>query len=236
MPLLDICQSVCDEVGLPRPSAIAASSEQLARQMYSLANAELQALSKNKEWPLLQKQYSFNTVGGTSQYALPADYRKLIGNTVYNMSAYYQLRGSITADEWERTKGLNLGSLSRAKIRIYGSPLMLNMVPTPTGVETVVFEYITKYFAVTEVGATILKYSNDTDTSVVNEELVRMGLKWRIKHAKGLEFGTDLQEYIEAVDADYAAALAAPDISVGRRTLRDAPELTEGYVRDNGFG
>jgi hypothetical protein len=236
MALLDLVQGVCDEVGLPRPSAVAASQDQLARQMFGLAKKELKELSKGNKWPVLTRDYSFPTVAATEAYALPADYCKLVGNTLYNADQFYQLRGSVTAQEWMRTKNLNLGSLSRAKVRVYGSPLMLHIVPTPADVQNVAFEYITDAFAVDSEGTAIATYMADTDTAAISEDLVAMGLKWRIKHAKGLEFGTDLAEYVSAVKREFAAAVSLPAIVIGGKAFVDDPELSQGYIPDTGFG
>jgi hypothetical protein len=235
MALLDVVQRVCDEVGLPRPAAVASSTEQLARQMFSLANAELEELSKRFDWPVLTRGYSFNTVPDTAQYALPADYRKFLSNTLYDSTRYYQMRGSVSSDEWERTKAMNLGALSCAKVRIYGSPLQINVLPTPTSVENVVFEYMTKNFAVNAANAEILRYSADNDVALIDEGLIRMGLKWRIKHAKGLEFSADIAEYEGVVAREFAAALAQPYVPVGYSRHSELP-LTGGYVPEQGFG
>jgi hypothetical protein len=233
--LLDLVQRVCDEVGLPRPVTVASATDQLARQLFSLANAELEELSKRFDWPVLTREYNFPTVAAQAQYALPGDYRKFLANTVYDSSRYYQMRGSLSAGEWQRVKAMNLGALSCARVRIYGNPLKLNILPTPTAVENVVFEYMSKNFAVNGAGAEQLRYSNDSDTSLIDEGLVRIGLKWRIKHAKGLEFTADLAEYEAVVAREFAAAMAQPHIPVGFSRHEDAP-ITSGYVPSQGFG
>lgn len=235
MALLDLVQRVCDEVGLPRPVTVASATDQLARQLYSLANAELEELSKRFDWPSLTREYVFPTVVGEAQYALPGDYRKFLANTIYDSTRFYHMRGSLSADEWQRVKAMNLGSLSCARVRIYGNPLKLNVLPTPTSVESVVFEYLSKNFAVNAAGVEQLRFSNDDDTSLIDEGLIRMGLKWRIKHAKGLEFSADLAEYEAVVAREFAAALAQPHIPVGHSRYTDAP-ITSGTIPSNGFG
>lgn len=236
MSLLSLVQDVCDEVGLPRPNAVAASSDQLARQMYSLARAELTELSKRFEWPILQKEHTFNTVAGVSAYALPADYRKLVGHSIYNAAAYYQLRGSVSPQEWQHTRNLNLATLSRARVRISGNPLQLRILPTPNAVEAVVYEYAVRNFAVNAAGAPQANYAVDGDVAIIDEALVKLGLKWRIKHAKGLEFGVDLTEYNAVAAREFSASLGSPVIQIGGRPLSDSSELTNGYVPQNGFG
>jgi hypothetical protein len=159
--LLDVVQRVCDEVGLPRPSAVATSTEQLARQMFSLANAELEELSKRFNWPVLTREYTFPTVAGTAQYALPADYRKFLQETIFDSTRYYQMRGSLSAGEWQRTKALNLGSLSTAARAHLRQPAQAEHSPNALSVENVVFEYMTKNFAVHSDNSETLRYSAD---------------------------------------------------------------------------
>jgi hypothetical protein len=235
MALLDIVQRVCDEVGLPRPAVVATSTDQLARQMFSLANAELEELSKRFDWPQLTREYTFPTVVGIAQYNLPADYRKFLSNTLYDMTRYYKMRGSVSPGEWQRTKSMNLGSLSCAKVRIYGNPLKLNVVPTPVSVENVVFEYLTENYAVNAGNAEIPRFTADGDSPIIDEGLIRMGLKWRIKHAKGLEFSADLAEYEGVVNREFAAAMAQPQLDVGY-SRRSLDPTTQGYVPEQGFG
>jgi hypothetical protein len=235
MALLDLVQRVCDEVGLPRPVAVAGSTDQLARQLYSLANAELEELSKRFDWPVLVREYNFPTVATQAAYTLPADYRKFLADTIYDKDRYYKMRGSLSAGDWQRTKAMNLGSLSCANVRIYGRPLKLNILPTPASVENVVFEYMTKNFVVDGSGNEQLRFSNDNDVSLIDEGLVRMGLKWRIKHAKGLEFSADLAEYEAVVAREFAAAMAQPHIPVGFSRHADEP-ITSGTIPSSGFG
>lgn len=233
MPLLDVVQRVCDEIGLPRPSAVATSSEQLARQMFGLANTELEELCK-RDWPVLQREYAFNTVIGQEAYTLPTDFRKLLGQTLFSTTRYYELRASVQPHEWQRTKAFNLGTISCARGRIYGSPRKLHIIPVPSSIEGLVFEYATNKFVTRADSSLAGSYISDTDTAVIDEGLVRMGLKWRIKHAKGLDFGTDLAEYTAAVARDFAAELASPTYPIGGPRCNE--ELAPGYVRENGFG
>jgi hypothetical protein len=105
--------------------------------------------------------------------------------------------------------------------------------PVPSAVDNVVFEYITKNYAVSNANVEQPKYVADDDTAIIDETLVRMGLKWRIKHAKGLEFSADLAEYEGVVAREYASAMAAPSVPVGFSRISD--ELPIGYVPDGNF-
>ncbi len=236
MALLDLVRDVCDEIGLPRPSAVGTSTDQLARQMFALANAELRNLSKRFDWPVLVREHTFETVPGQAVYLLPDGFSKMVGDSAYNADQYYNIKGSLSPQEWQWRKSQNLASLDRSKLRIYGSPAKINILPTPIAAETVVFEYITSNFAVSSGGVAIPKYAADSDTAYVDEHLVGLGLKWRTKHAKGLEFSADLVEYESSIKSGFAREIAAPSITIGGKTYHDDAEITGGYVRDSGYG
>jgi hypothetical protein len=233
--LLTSATRVADEVGLTRPTALAASSDQLARQMFALANATLEELSE-KDWPILVERYEFNTVVDQAEYSLPADFKRQIADTAYLASAYYEMRGSLTPAEWERRRSGLPSYIGRYRYRVFGNPLQLHMTPAPQTVESVVLEYISNKLATDVNGAPVELYTSDTDVSVVPEELVRMGLKWRIKHAKGLDYSEDYNRYDSACKTRMAHELNLGAMPVAQRSYADTPELGDGYVPETGFG
>lgn len=234
MTLLTMAQSVCDEIGLPRVAAVATATDPLGMQMFALAKKELRELSKRFDWPVLQRAYSLAVVAGTATYSLPAGFRKMSSGTAYRDNDYWMLRGSVTPNEWQRRKAELLSSLDRSVFRIFGNPAQLVLDPVPVANGNLVFEYQSKNYAQTNVPVEILTYTADTDTSIVDEELVQMGLMWRIKHAKGLEFGADIAEYNSAIPKAFAEAYAQPPVQVGGPLVLSP--LTFGYVPLNGFG
>lgn len=75
----------------------------------------------------------------------------------------------------------------------------------------------------------------DDDTSLVPERLVRMGLKWRIKHAKGLDYSEDFNVYENARKTEYSQMLDLDDIPVSVRAVVTTG-LADPTVAENGFG
>lgn len=238
MSLLSICQAVTAETGWPVPSAIAANSEGTAVQLKALANAELEHLSEQHDWPHTEVEYTFNTVIGTTVYELPENYRKMVFGSLYNAAQYYQLRGSMNPEEWMRRKYGLLGSISRQTCRVIvqtNGRYALEVTPTPSSAEQVVFFYQGNQYAKTEAGVRQSKYEGDTDTSLIPERLVQLGLKWRFRRAKGLDFSAELAEYNSVVSQQFVARQMPQDIPVGGRRY-GYDELGSGYVPDNGYG
>lgn len=237
MTLLTVAQRVADEVGLPRPGAVAASSDQLARQMFALANATVEELAE-MNWPVLVLTHTFPTVVDQTAYALPSDYSRYVTDTAYLSSEYYQIRGSLTAKEWNLRQNGMSSLTGRMRYRLVGYPLQMEFVPAPQTVENIAVEYISTDIVVNAEGVGQALYVVDTDTCIVTEKLVRMGLKWRIKHAKGLDYNEDFNRYEAAKADELAKALNLPATPVAYRNPwgDDARELGSPYIPDTGYG
>lgn len=235
MSLLSIAKRVTDEVGLPTPSAVATGTDQLARQLFALANATLEELGR-MNWPCLQPSYEFTTVINQESYPVPPDFKRFVTDTAWLSTLYYQMRGSLTAAEWTQRRN-GLPSLAgRYRFRAFGDPFQISITPVPQLVETVVMEYVTTYLAKDVDGIPLPLYESDSDVARVPEELVRMGLKWRIKHAKGLDYSEDYNKYEENKAILLAQQLNLGSVAVAYRWNAETPELGDGYVPEQGYG
>ena len=237
MSLLTICQSVMKETGWPVPSAIASSTDGTAQQIMAIANTELRALSEKFNWPQLRTEYEFNTVVDQTEYSWPADFRFLAWDGVFDTTEYYRVRGSTPLREWNRWVHGLLGQLNFKRfLSAYdsnGDPV-IQFSPAPAAVGTLVAFYFTNEYARNDTGDSIAKYASDADVSKIPERLVELGVKWRFRRAKGLDYSAELAEYNSDVASQYARYLGSGDIPIGGR--QDLDFLTDGYVPDSGFG
>lgn len=240
MSLLSVVTEVADIAGLPRPATVAANTQQLARQMMAIANEVLEELCR-MPWPVLEVDYTFPTVIGQEAYALPADWQREVTDTAFLADQYYRLRGSLTPADWQRQKNALPSTLGRYKFRIYGNPLSIHVQPLPQKAEDIMLQYVTKN-RVTGAGPVAKPlYTADTDVAIVPEELVRKGLKWRIKHAKGLEYAEDFNDYEASRGNMLAQQLAMGSMPVAYRGIgyyygEDADCWYPGYIPETGYG
>lgn len=236
MTLLTVAQRVADAVGLPRPASVAGSTDQLARQMFSLANDTLEELGK-MDWPQLDTAYSFNTVVDQTAYALPAGYARFATDTAFITSEYYSLRGSLTPKEWAIRRNGMSQMVGRLRYRVFGYPQMLQFVPAPQTVQNITIEYLSNLLVIGSDDVRRTLYSEDSDMSVVPEELVRKGLKWRIKHAKGLDYSQDFNDYETSCAELYAQTINLPSTPVAYRyPWGNEDELGFPVVPETGYG
>lgn len=233
MSLLEMCQEVSDAVGVQRPIAIVTSQDQLARQLLAFAKEALEELSL-MDWPVLVRSVVLPTVTSQAQYDLPADFEHEIGDTMYVADRYEQVRGSMSPGDWARQRNA-IPDLGRFRFRIYGEPLKLNIMPTPQMAEDVVYEYKTKMRVRRTDGSLGLTYTADTDVPIVHEELVKKGLKWRIRRGKGLDYSEEFDDYEFARNSRLAQQLQFGSMPVSYRSpYYDG--ITDGYVPETGYG
>lgn len=235
MTLLTVAQRVADEVGLPRPSAIVSSSDQLARQMLALANSTMEELGK-MNWPELETQHSFPTVIDQVAYSTPSDYDRFATDTAYVSTQYYMVRGSLSAREWALRRNGMSSLTGWARYRVFGYPPTIQFVPAPKTVQTVIIEYISKNLVIGVDTTRKTLFVLDTDSPVLSEELLRMGLKWRIKHAKGLDYSEDYNAYEKRTAELFAQRLNLGATAVAHRSPYGDENLGFPYVPDTGYG
>lgn len=239
MTLISICNDVLKEVGWPTYSSIASSSDGTAQQIFSIANTELRQLSLAKRWPHLDVEYAFSTVVGQAVYPWPDDFDAVAFGGVFDASEYYQVRGSMNFEDWARLKYGNLSSLSYQKFRTGyatdGTP-QIEITPTPDSVRNLIALYHTNEYARQSDGTSVVGYTADSDTSKVPEDIVELGIKWRFRRAKGLDFSAELVEYNTSLMSRFNRYKASQDILIGQRETYDHYGITDGYIPDNGFG
>lgn len=199
MTILTVVQNACDVIGIARPTAVMTSTTQQIIQLRGLAQREGKILARRSNWKVLQISYSFSTGNGTASYALPSDFDHLLLETVFNRTTRRRMLGDLTPEEWEETQATLVTRVFPA-FRIYGGLFFIS--PTPTATETIAYEYVSKNWCQTSGNAGLSAWVSDTDTGILDEELMTLGLIWRFKKAKGLDYGEDMQTYeIEVVNA-----------------------------------
>lgn len=237
MSLGSICANVLSETGWQALTGIAANTDATAQQIFAIANTELKQLSKAFTWPHLEQEYLFNTVVDQASYTWPEDFRVAIFGSVFDTTEYYKVRGSINIEDWNMLKYGLLNQISRETFRLgySGTEPTIELSPPPSSVRALVALYSSKYYAQDIAGTRKEKYEADSDVSVIPEDLIELGVKWRFRRAKGLDFSAELSEYNSTCKTQFARFRGSSEIAVGHR----APyhdELYSGYVPQNGFG
>lgn len=158
-------------------------------------------------------------------YDLPTDFDRYIGQTWWDRTNHWRLIGpdSPQMNQYIRSGIFATGPRRRwrqigrrpAAWRIWPPPFS-GGAPAPGAL---VFEYISKNWVLDADGTTTKPaFTADTDECLLDEQLVILGVKWRMWQIKGFEYAAMQQEYIDAVSAKFASDGGIPDLYLNRRT------------------
>lgn len=199
MTLLTIVQDVSGRLSLPQPSAVVGSSDKQVIQLYELANEEGSELAARHPWQALTEEATFTTVDTPSQTgALPADFDRFIPNSFFNRSTRRPMTGPITPREWQWIQAQPVYSTVYLAFRERTGQFLI--APTPPAGQTIAFEYLSTNWAQSSGGAAQASFLADTDTAVLSEELIKLGLRWRFLRAKGLDYAEEMATYERRVE------------------------------------
>lgn len=173
-------------------------------------------------------QYTFGQVN----YAMPADYQRMVNKTQYNKSNRWSIIGPKDAQEWQWLKASYVTTGPRMRFRIAGNKFVV--WPMPSSQVVLGFEYQSGSWVVDQSGAYKQRFTADTDTSLFPDRLMVLGTKLKYFEIKGFDTTT--------LYADYNRELSkfkAQD--AGADTLSLAPKypnilLTQNNLPDTGFG
>lgn len=230
MTLLTVVRSAASRLGLARPSSVVNSTDQNSVELLAFAQEEGKTLARRHEWQVLQTEHTFTTSNGTVSYALPSDFDRILKDTVFNRTRRRRMAGDLAPDQWQETQA-SLVTMVNPAFRIRGGLFLIS--PTPTATETVAYEYISKKWCQSNTSTGQVEWLADSDTGLLDEDLMILGIIWRYRKAKGLDYGEDMNTYemevTKAIQND-GARVRIQTANVERDRVPHAPQVPETLV------
>lgn len=201
MTMLSMIQQAAQRIGIVSPNAVVSSSDPQIMQLLTLLNQEGESLSERYAWQRLRKETTFTGVAADDQGDLDTiagpDFKYIVTDTFWNRTLRRPVYGSITPQDWQTLKASpQTGPYQQFILR--GNHIL--MLPNPTALQTMAFEYVTKNFVVSAEGVGKSSFTADDDQALLDESIMTIGLIWRWKHVKGLEYAEDFRLYEQRVN------------------------------------
>lgn len=224
--VLQIVRDACNEIGIVAPNTAVGATDLQIIQITALANREGKDLSRRYPWTELAKQGTFITIAAEDQgvlvgtiVATSAGFRYIINETMWDRTSKYPLAGPTSSARWAAEKSFNITG-PYARYRIYGNHLF--MLPAPAAGRTIAFEYQSENWVSDAAGVTTkAKFVLDDDYPLVDSDLVTMGVIWRWKKSKGLEYAEDFNTYEAAVSDATMRNGTKPIVSMNGSSAQD---------------
>jgi hypothetical protein len=144
-----------------------------------------------------------------ADYALPSDYQRMVDGTLWDRSRFWEMRGAMSPQQWQMYKSSPIGRASiqrRWRIRVpsgsavgTATKFSIDPVPTDNG-SSLVFEYVSNAWCKSASGTPQTSWLADSDVGILDEYLMRLGLKWRVLERLGMDYAAALAEYEGMVD------------------------------------
>lgn len=214
LTLLQIVQSASKRLGLTPPVSAIASQDNAVLQLVALAEEEGQEQATEYYWEALQTEAQFTTVAAELQGALSViapgfDY--VVNNAMWNRSLRRPVYGPKTPQEWQQIKATQINGPFNS-YRIKGDSLYF--YPVPTAGQQIDFEYYSKNWVSTAAGGTSPVWTADGDKPLISDQLMILGLVWRWRQSKGLDFTADYQKYTQRKQNEFARDASRPILNM----------------------
>lgn len=194
---LQIIQSVCKRIGINSPNAAITSTDNQIIQLVELCNEEGQELAERYPWQALQREHTFVTAATELQETLPANLNYIVNDTIWNRTLRRPVYGPRSQQDWQQQKAMQLNGPFNSFRIMTGQ---IYFYPVPAAGQNCYYEYITNSW-VSTAGGINPYWTADSDTPLLDDNLITLGTIWRWKAAKGLDYAEDFRKY-EAKIAD----------------------------------
>lgn len=199
MTILDAMQSASIRLVGRKPSVFFSSQGQFELEITNLANEVALDCIASDDWQALTKIHPIAGDGTTEAFDFPADYdRQLLNTDVQDLTNWawgYEHISNINDFMYRRARGFE--PYPGAWI-IYGN--QFQFYPAPVTGNTATFPYVSKYYAKSAAGTAKGAFDTDTDTFLLPERLLTLGLVWRWREMKKLDYTGDMEAFQKCID------------------------------------
>lgn len=195
MALLQVIQDAMVICGLESPTSAYGSADPTTAQFVALAQVEGDELSRYHDWRNLKVAGVITGDGVTTLWPLPSDFDRLVGGMTFwsEESPGDQIVGPVLDDELLAMKAM-LTDPPEPVWRLIGDDI--EIWPALDNGEIVRYEYRTENWIRDNDGTTgKARWTADTDTSRPPERILTLGVVWRWKQAKGLDYSEAFRSY-----------------------------------------
>lgn len=198
MSFLSAAQSAAIRLIGRRPSTFFSSQQTFELEMADLANEVAADLMRSVDWRVLTQLNVFNGDGVERGFPLPVDYDRMVTG------------GDVFRPDWATWRYTPAADLNQWRDLLNGQPTvvpgfwiildgLMSFAPIISLGDSAQFYYISKNIVLGADSSLKPAFTGDDDTLRVDERLLTLGLIWRWRAQKRLEYAEDMANYEKAL-------------------------------------
>lgn len=197
MTLLSIITAFCERTGVPVPLTVMGTTDVQIKQVRALLEEEGNDLAARGMWQGITFEAAHTTIAAEDQGAISTiasnGFAYIKNDTIWDRTDILPVLGPMSGPDWQALRAVAQTG-PRYRFRIRGGQLIVN--PTPAAGHDWRFEYASKNWILGADDVTYKQYFTlDTDTVLLPETLLIMGLRWRWMKEKGLDYAELFRTY-----------------------------------------
>lgn len=211
MALIDAMQSASVRLQGLKPSAFFSSTDTFEMEIVDLVNEVAKDIMASNDWQAAVHVAEFVGDGTNLEFDKPADYdRMLVHSDIQDPQNWifgFQHVPDINSYLWRKSRGFGpwpgIWIMFDDKFQFW---------PAPAAGQSARFPYISKNYAINASdGTRKAAFSRDDDTFILPERLLTLGLVWRWRENKKLDFTGDQEAFMKAI-SEYSSKDAGSNI------------------------
>lgn len=222
MSILSVCKDAAVKLNQPQPTSVFSSTDPFAAELLLQAKETAASLLKEEhDWRDLTRLATLP--GDASAVAFPLatgapGYERMIkGGKLHSLRfRNATFRAARDLDEWLYLNDSLLVGSPGNWIILGGAMQIFPPMPTDDSAR---FYYISNRVALSSGGAEQVEFKADTDTFVLDERLLYLGVVWRWLASKRMEYSESLKDYEVAKMSAMGKDKGSQIITVGRQRV-----------------
>jgi hypothetical protein len=232
MTVLSACIEAAKLMGMgaAAPTAIYGSTSPVAIDFSVVANQAAKSILKAHDWRKLTALFTSAAGDGTTTtFTLPTDYDRMpLKAMVWSSTTNLPLHRVEDLDEWLEMNLQGFTGTVGSWILLGGS---LQVLPALATAETAKFYYISNLIVTPSIGDNKAVFDTDTDVFRLDERLLTLGIIWRWRAIKGLDYTEEMRNFEIAMGEEAGREKGSRIIAVGRpRVSGDVQNAYPGVI------
>ena len=227
MSFLTLIQNSAKRLGLSSPASAFNATDNQIVQLVALSQQEGVELARRFPWQVLTKEKTFTGTAAAAQSgAVPSDFDRFVDESFFNRTQKRPLHGPISPQDWQFIQA-SVATTIIESFRRRGNDILIT--PTPNGTDSYAYEYISTQWCESSGSTDQSAWASDTDTGILSEELMTLGVIGRFLRAKGMDYAEPFRTYEIQVAQAFSRDGGRRRLNMGARSSRRrSPYIAEG--------